>query len=399
MAYIPCMSVTVRPGSPFPLGVHFSGSGVNVAVYSSVADQVLLCLFDADGDGNPVAAARPGRRGLARSSWTGSSPARSTGSGCTGRTIRPAGQRCNPAKLLLDPYAGRSPVTVSFGPAVYGHDLDNPRPGQRSRLRRRRAARADGRTACTAGSGLRGCRYRPASPDPPGTCPIRCSTRSTSRVSPRVHPDIPAEIRGTYAGLAHPAAIAPPEAAGDHRRGIAAGAPERAGGIPRRARADQLLGIQHDRVLRAACRVLRGSSSRAVPAGRSAEFQDMVRALHAAGIEVILDVVYNHTTEAGPDGPTLSLARAGQRGLLPARPERPGRLHRHLRLRQCAERRKSGLPAIDHGLAALLGDGDGRRRVPVRSRTDAGASGGRVRHHRGVLRSGLAGPGAGAGRS
>ena len=49
MAYIPAMSVTVRPGRPFPLGVHFSADGANVAVYSSVADEVMLCLFDADG--------------------------------------------------------------------------------------------------------------------------------------------------------------------------------------------------------------------------------------------------------------------------------------------------------------------------------------------------------------
>ncbi len=186
MAYIPCMSVTVRPGSPFPLGVHFSGSGVNVAVYSSVADQVLLCLFDADGTETRLPL--PGLdAGVWHGHLDGIEPGQEYGFRVKGPYDPAAGQRCNPAKLLLDPYAVATTGDVSFGPSIYGHDLDNP------------GLASDLDSAFDVPRGLmldrlhrwvrtRRVPYRPASPDPPGTCPIRCSTRSTSRVSPRVIP-------------------------------------------------------------------------------------------------------------------------------------------------------------------------------------------------------------------
>ena len=136
-------------------------------------------------------------------------------------------------------------------------------------------------------------------------------------------------LRGTYAGLAHPAVI-------DYLTGLGVTAvellpiqhfvsePGAAGPRP-----DQLLGLQHARLLRPA----RGAT-RAAPGSQVREFKAMVRALHEAGIEVILDVVYNHTPEGPPDGPMLSFR--GIDNYFYYRPDdrRPGPLRRLHRLRQ-----------------------------------------------------------------
>ena len=121
----------------------------------------------------------------------------------------------------------------------------------------------------------------------------------------------------------------------------------------------------------------RAYSSRQEPLGPVHEFRDMVKALHRAGIEVILDVVFNHTAEGGADGPTLSLRgidnptyyilEAGRRALRG--------LHR---LRQHAQRQQPGRPADDRRQPALLGDRDARGRLPVRPRLDPVARLGRA---------------------
>ena len=131
----------------------------------------------------------------------------------------------------------------------------------------------------------------------------------------------------------------------------------------------------------------------AVAGSQVQEFKAMVRALHEAGIEVILDVVYNHTAEGNQLGPTLSLPRHRQPRVLPSRRRRsavlPG-LHRH---RQLAQRPPPAHPAADHGLVALLGDRDARRRVPVRPRRRTRPRVLRRRPAQRVLRHRAAGPG------
>ena len=119
------MSVTVRPGRPFPLGVHFTDGGVNVAVYSAVADQVQLCLFDADG--TETRFRLPGMdAGIWHGFVEGVQPGQQYGFRVHGPYDPSAGKRCNPAKLLIDPYARAITGTVSFGPAVLGYDVDKP---------------------------------------------------------------------------------------------------------------------------------------------------------------------------------------------------------------------------------------------------------------------------------
>ena len=123
----------------------------------------------------------------------------------------------------------------------------------------------------------------------------------------------------------------------------------------------ELLGLQHDRLRRAEGGLRR---QRRASTARLHEFRDMVKAFHAAGIEVILDVVFNHTGEGDDRGRTYSLPRAGQRALLPARRGRP--VPELLRLRQHGELQPPGRPRPDHDVPALLGRRHARGRVPLR---------------------------------
>ena len=144
----------------------------------------------------------------------------------------------------------------------------------------------------------------------------------------------PEQLRGTYAGLASEAGDRPSAEARRHGRRAAAGAPSRRRPAPGRTRADELLGLQHARLLRARhC----GTRPAATPDDAVREFKMMVRALHAAGIEVILDVVYNHTAEGNQLGPDALAARHRQRLVLPPGARRPALLHGLHRLRQHAE--------------------------------------------------------------
>jgi len=297
------MSVTVRPGNPFPLGVHFTNDGANIAVYSSVADEVLLCLFDDEGKETQLSLP-----GLDAGVWhgfvDGVQPGQQYGFRVVGPYAPAAGPRCNPAKLLIDPYARAISGSVDFDPAVYGHNVEH------------RDQPSDLDSAGHVPRSVMVAALPSAGPDSAGVL-TSGSSRPARHLADSViyelhvkgftelHPGIPVELRGTYAGLAHPVAI-------DHLRTL---------GIT----AVELLPVHHS--VPEAFLVERGltnywgyntvgfftpnaaysAAARAGDAGGEvAEFQDMVRALHNAEIEVILDVVYNHTSEAGPDGPTLS---------------------------------------------------------------------------------------------
>ena len=186
----------------------------------------------------------------------------------------------------------------------------------------------------------------PASGWPPTSTGARTAGRSVPwrntivyeahvRGQTMLHPDIPETLRGTYAGMAHPAMI-------EHLTGLGITAVQllpvhfhRGRAAPAEPRADQLLGLQHGRVLRPAPRLRHPAPPRQpAPQAVQDEFKGMVKLLHAAGLEVILDVVYNHTAEGGPDGPSPELPRAGRDAVLPQR--RPRQVRRHHGLRQHA---------------------------------------------------------------
>jgi glycogen operon protein len=285
------------PGSPYPLGATWDGAGTNFALYSGVAERVELCLFGGDG---PARSAPETRVALTEADgfvWHGYLPGIGPGQRYGYRVHGPyepgRGHRCNPAKLLLDPYAKAVEGEVRWSRAVYGHRPEDPSaPGA-----------ADSAPfvprSVVAGPGFDWGDDRPPRTPPEDTVLYEAHVRGlTIR-----HPRIPGELRGSYAAVGHPAVI-------EHLLRLGVTAVEllpvhqylTEPGLAGRGLANywgyNSIGFlaPHNRYCSAG---QRGEQVR--------EFQAMVRALHQAGLEVILDVVYNHTAEGGPLGPTLGL--------------------------------------------------------------------------------------------
>jgi glycogen operon protein len=271
------------------LGATPRDGGTNFAVASGIAEAVELCLFGEDG-----AESRVGLPDYDDGVWHGFLPGVGPGQAYGYRVHGPwdpaRGLRCNPAKLLLDPYARAVHGEVRFGPEVFDYD----------------AASRD------APSALDSAGHVPRSLVIDGTFgwgddePPRHSYSDTIIYEAHVkgltmrHPDVPEPLRGTYAGLAHEAVIG-------HltRLGVTA---------------VELLPVHQyvpeEFLLRRGLTNYWGYNSigyfaphngysAGAPGGQVAEFKAMVRALHQAGLEVILDVVFNHTCEGGAGGPAL----------------------------------------------------------------------------------------------
>ena len=285
----------LRHGSPYPLGATWDGTGTNFALYSRVAERVDLCLFGAGGD----AAAAQTTVTLTEADgfvWHGYLPGAGPGQRYGYRVHGPydpaRGRRCNPAKLLLDPYAKAVEGEVSWAGAVFGHRQADPAQPSLSDS----APFMPRSVVVDPGFDWRGDR-------PPGTAPQDTVIYEAHVRGMTIrHPGIPAGLRGSYAALGHPVII-------EHllRLGVTA---------------VELLPVhQHVTEHALAGRGLANYwgynsigffaphnrySSSGQRGGQVGEFKSMVRALHEAGIEVILDVVYNHTAEGGESGPTLS---------------------------------------------------------------------------------------------
>ncbi|MFD9244405.1 glycogen debranching protein GlgX [Streptomyces sp. NPDC059556] len=286
---------------PAPDGV----SGTNFALWAGGAEAVELCLFDPDGTELRLPLTE-----LTHEIWHGFVPGVGAGQRygyrVHGRWDPWTGARWNPAKLLLDPYARAVDGDFTLPPEVYGHVRDWPQQHVADTVRDERDS------APHVPKGVVVLDDDDWSDDRRPKTPWQDSVIYELHVKgfTRLHPGIPEHLRGTYAGLAHPAAV-------EHlvRLGVTA---------------VELLPVHQfaheDHLLRRGLRNHWGYNSIgyfAPHAGYSAsgttgqqvgEFKRMVRALHAAGIEVILDVVYNHTAEAGELGPTLSLKGVDNRG-------------------------------------------------------------------------------------
>jgi isoamylase len=290
------LTLKALPGNRTVLGATVKDGGVNFAVASTVATSVEVCLFDADGHET--------RYDLAdydAGVWHGFIPDIQPGQAYGYRVHGPfepaQGLRCNPNKLLLDPYARAIVGSVTFDQALAGHDADDPtKPSQAD------SAPFVPRSLVIDGSGY----------DWEGDTQL--GRRSVNSVIYEAHvkgftmrhPDIPAELQGTYAGLAHPAAtsyltdlgVTAVELLPVHEsvpEGFLVGR-----GLTNYWGYNTVGFFAPHQGYSAAVRAGQG------PDGQVDEFKDMVKALHRAGIEVILDVVYNHTAEAGWDGPTFS---------------------------------------------------------------------------------------------
>ena len=280
------------PGKAYPLGATYDGSGTNFAVFSEVAEKVELCLFDADGSESRVALLE-----VDGFIWHGFLPEVQPGQLYGYRVYGPydpaAGHRCNPNKLLLDPYAKAIDGNFEWDQSLFSYNFGDPdsRNDDDSAPRMPKSVVINPFFDWVAD--------RPPNHEYADTVIYEAHVKGLTQL----HPDIPARMRGTYAGIAHPAII-------EHLQNLGVTAIE-------------LMPVHHfanDSTL-----MDKGLSnywgyntigffapdfkytSSTTPGGQVQEFKAMVRTLHEEGIEVILDVVYNHTAEGNHLGPTLSM--------------------------------------------------------------------------------------------
>jgi glycogen debranching enzyme GlgX len=284
------------PGSPTPLGVTWDGAGINVAVYSTSAEAVYLCLFDVTADGRykPSSEVRVPLIERSGAVWhgyvAGCGPGQHYGFRVEGPYDPAAGHRHNPDKLLLDPYARQVSGTLTLDPAIFGYAGDPA------------GARADPHnSAFFVPHGVVTAGDFPWGNDRPPRIPWSETAIYELHVKgfTQLHPQVPPELRGTYAGLAHPAAI-------EHLVSLGITAVEL---LPVQAHVSEARLLSNDQTNYWGYNTIGYFAPHpgyAASADPVSEFRAMVRQLHEAGLEVILDVVYNHTAEGSEEGPTLS---------------------------------------------------------------------------------------------
>lgn len=291
------MKITTYPGSPYPLGATWNNEGVNFALFADNATRVDLCLFDSVTDTKEVATIRIKER--SHQVWhvflPDIKPGQLYGYRVHGPHKPEEGHRYNHHKLLIDPYARAIAGTIHWSDALFGYEINH----------------ADEDLSF---SKLDSAPFIPKcvvvnddfdwGNDTPPKVPYHKSIIYEAHLKgfTRLHPEIPEHLRGTYAGMSHPVAI-------QYLKDL---------GIT----AIELMPVHHfvsDRHLQQKGLANYWGyntigffapdarySSGGVTGEQVAEFKNMVKALHAAGIEVILDVVYNHTAEGNQMGPTLS---------------------------------------------------------------------------------------------
>ena len=288
------MSMALLPGQASPLGAHWDGQGINFALYSLHAEAVTLCLFDDDGlNETRQLSLRHCTDGVWHSYLPDARPGLVYGYRVSGSYDPAYGHRFNPAKLLLDPYARAVVGEFSEDSIHCGFHPDHPEQAD---------ARDNGRLALKArvlDEQFPWCHDRAPRVPWSQTVIYEAHVKGLTRQQTAV----PEALRGTYAGLAHPSVIAHLQALGITTLEL----------MPVQCFLDE------PRLQRMGLRNYWGYNSIAWFApeprywsGRSgtsplSEFRQMVQALHNAGIEVILDVVFNHTAESDALGPTLSL--------------------------------------------------------------------------------------------
>ena len=283
----------VLPGSPHPLGASWDGEGVNFALYSEGATGVELCLFDEDGTETRIDL--PHRTAFVWHAYVqGVAPGQRYGYRVRGPYEPSRGLRFNPHVVLLDPYARSVDGVERWNDGCFAYDLDSASGDERATEREQLGA-------------PRGVVIDPTfdwEGDARPRTPLHRSVIYEAHVRglTQLHPDIPEHLRGRYGALGHPALI-------QYLHDLGVTALEL---MPIHAFVDDKMLV--DRGLRNywgyssigffAPDVRYRTGARV--GGEVREFKEAVKALHAAGIEVILDVVYNHTAEGNHLGPTLS---------------------------------------------------------------------------------------------
>ena len=290
----PAPTFAIGTGRPWPIGAHADDGGVNFAVFSAHAQAIDLCLFDAGGTRELARLRLPGRSGdVWHGRVEGAQPGLVYGLRAHGPWRPDKGQRFNPTKLLLDPYARE--IVGAFDWADQHFAFDRAHPKQMD-------TRDNAATALKAR--VTRDRYDWGDDRPPeialaDTLLYELHVKGFSKLNPAV----PEPLRGTYAGLGHAASIAHLQ-----RLGITA-----VSLLPVHQRIDEerlvkmgltnYWGYNTIAFFALEPRLSRTPDDGAATRG---EFRAMVKALHAAGIEVILDVVFNHTAEGDAIGPALA---------------------------------------------------------------------------------------------
>ncbi|MEO3857444.1 glycogen debranching protein GlgX [Acrocarpospora sp. B8E8] len=280
----------VWPGEPYPLGATWDGVGTGFSVFSEIADRVELCLYDDDLTETRVDL--PEMDGFVWHGYLpGVMPGQRYGYRVHGAYDPRRGHRCNPAKLLLDPYAKAIEGEVRWNESLFSYYLADP-----GRLNSDDSAP-----------------YMPKNivvnpffdwgHDRPPRTPYHETVIYEAHVKGLTmrHPQVPERERGTYAGLAHPAVI-------EHLLSIGVTAVELMPVhqfVPEHFLVARGLTNYWGYNTMAFLAPHNGYSSAGQRGEQVLEFKSMVRALHEAGIEVILDVVYNHTAEGDHMGPTI----------------------------------------------------------------------------------------------
>ena len=279
------------PGSPYPLGATYDGSGTNFALFSEVAERVELCLFDEAGTESRVDLRE--RDAFVWHCYVPNvGPGQRYGFRVSGPYDPAAGHRCNPSKLLLDPYAKAIDGDIDWSQACFSYTWGDA------------SSYDDEDSAPYMSKSVVISPFFDWDNDRHPRTPYNETVVYEAHVKglTKTHPGIPEEIRGTYAALAHPVML-------EHYTKLGVTAVEL---MP----VHQFVHDSHlaDREMRnywgyntigffAPQNDYSSSGSRGQ---QVQEFKAMVKALHEAGLEVILDVVYNHTAEGNHMGPTLS---------------------------------------------------------------------------------------------
>jgi len=286
------------PGDPYPLGATYDGGGTNFSLYSEMAEQVVLCLFDPGDPGGTTGTGevRIELREVDGFCWHAYVPGVGPGTRYGYRIHGPwdpaKGQWCNPNKLLLDPYAKAIDGEVDWDPACFPYEFGEP------------FSRNDRDSAPHVPKAVVHNPFFTWGDDRRPNVPMHQAVIYEAHVKGLTarHPAVPEHLRGTFAGIAHPAVIA-------HLKGLGVTSLE----------LQPVHQFVHDHHLIE--RGLRnywgynsigflaphnGYASAATTGSQVQEFKSMVKVLHESGIEVILDVVYNHTAEGNHMGPVLS---------------------------------------------------------------------------------------------
>lgn len=281
----------IWPGEPYPLGATYDGSGTNFAIFSSVADSVTLCLLDEERNEQRIELTEVDAH-VWHAYLPGIQPGQRYGYRVHGPYDPENGHRCDPNKLLLDPYAKAIDGQVTTSESLYSYKFDHPEQ------RNQADSTQDTMISVVVNPYFDWGHDRPPNHEYHNTIIYETHVKGMTQL----HPEVPEQLQGTYAGMAHPAVI-------QHLKDLGINAVE-------------LMPVHqfvNDPYLQSKglsnywgyntigfFAPHNGYTAYGNIGSQVQEFKQMVKTYHAEGIEIILDVVYNHTAEGNHMGPTLS---------------------------------------------------------------------------------------------